>query len=258
MKVTTRWRPAPATVIACLALAIALSGTSYAAFVLPANSVGSKQLKRNAVLSSKIKDGSLLRSDFKQGQLPRGAPGALGATGPQGPPGPKGDTGSVDTSNFYDKAASDSHFLGIAATAANAANLGGAPAAHYVNGAKGGTLFQDVRTLQVDGPLAVIALPGHALMHLQLACAAPPGMAAIPSVALVNSGEAPFDLFYTNDNSAPIHTSVQAPATALLSTGLITTYGSFSNGDTLDAKVASYGDVDGCHFISEGTIAKGS
>jgi hypothetical protein len=71
-------RPSPATVIACLALSIALGGTSYAAIVLPANSVGTKQLKRAAVTSKKVRDFSLLKRDFKPGQLP---------AGPQGPPG---------------------------------------------------------------------------------------------------------------------------------------------------------------------------
>ena len=45
-----------------------------------------------------------------------GAPGAPGPPGPQGetgPMGPKGATGSVDTSNFYDKAASDGRFVAI-------------------------------------------------------------------------------------------------------------------------------------------------
>lgn len=39
-----------------------------------------------------------------------GAQGPAGAQGPQGPQGPKGETGSVDTSNFYDRAASDGRF----------------------------------------------------------------------------------------------------------------------------------------------------
>jgi hypothetical protein len=41
-------------VVACVALAIALSGASYAAITLPANSVGTKQLKKNAVTGVKI------------------------------------------------------------------------------------------------------------------------------------------------------------------------------------------------------------
>jgi hypothetical protein len=42
-------RPSPALVVACLALAVALGGTSYAAVILPKNSVGTAQLKRGAV-----------------------------------------------------------------------------------------------------------------------------------------------------------------------------------------------------------------
>lgn len=63
--------PAPAMVVACLALAVALSGTSYAkVLALPFNSVGTPQLKPNAVISSKVKNNTLLAADFKAGQLP--------------------------------------------------------------------------------------------------------------------------------------------------------------------------------------------
>jgi hypothetical protein len=75
----------PATVIAMIALAVALGGTSYAAVVLPAGSVGTKQLKKNAVTSVKVKNGSLLKKDFKAGQIPAGAKGAKGDTGATGP-----------------------------------------------------------------------------------------------------------------------------------------------------------------------------
>jgi hypothetical protein len=87
-----RFRPSPAMVIACIALGVALGGTSVAAIqALPRNSVGTKQLKKNAVVSAKVKNRSLLAVDFKAGQLPAGppgAPGAPGAPGQQGPPGP--------------------------------------------------------------------------------------------------------------------------------------------------------------------------
>jgi hypothetical protein len=46
-------RPSAALVVACLALAVALSGVSYAATTLPRNSVGPKQLKANAVSGPK-------------------------------------------------------------------------------------------------------------------------------------------------------------------------------------------------------------
>jgi hypothetical protein len=75
--------------VACIALTIALGGTSYAAITLPRNSVGTAQLKRNAVNSAKVKNFSLLRADFKRGQLP------AGPRGPQGPPGATGATGAA-------------------------------------------------------------------------------------------------------------------------------------------------------------------
>jgi hypothetical protein len=70
MKMPVRRRPSAATIIATLALVVALGGTGYAAASLPRNSVGTKQLKNNAVTSKKVKDGALLRQDFKAGQLP--------------------------------------------------------------------------------------------------------------------------------------------------------------------------------------------
>jgi hypothetical protein len=119
-----------------MALFVALGGSSYAAVKLKANSVKSVNVKNgairredlaaNSVDSSKVLDGSLKAGDFGRGQLPAGAQGPAGpegpqgpmgpmgpqgATGLQGPMGPQGPTGTVDTSNFYDKAASDSRFL---------------------------------------------------------------------------------------------------------------------------------------------------
>jgi hypothetical protein len=94
--------PAPGTVLAGVALTVALTGTAYAAGVLPTGSVGTAQLRNDAVLSSKVKDGSLLGRDFKPGQLPRGArgpaglqgpTGAQGVAGPAGPAGPAGAAG---------------------------------------------------------------------------------------------------------------------------------------------------------------------
>ena len=93
MRKVLRHRPSPAMIVACIALTIALSGASYAAVVLPKNSVGTTQLKKNAVNSSKVKNRSLLAQDFAAGQLPAGAQGPTGAqglTGPQGPPGANG------------------------------------------------------------------------------------------------------------------------------------------------------------------------
>jgi hypothetical protein len=54
MRKIVRRLPSPAMVVACIALAVALGGTSYAAIKLPRNSVGTKQLQNNAVVASKL------------------------------------------------------------------------------------------------------------------------------------------------------------------------------------------------------------
>ena len=47
-------RPSPALVIACLALVVAMTGTTWAVTTLPAGSVGSTQLRTGAVTNSKL------------------------------------------------------------------------------------------------------------------------------------------------------------------------------------------------------------
>jgi len=105
--------PSAATVIATLALFVALGGTGYAAVALAPNSVGSAQIKDGAVQSSDIKDGAVSSDDIANGaigsddiksgsiqvsDLSKGAMNGLdgkdGAQGPAGPAGPKGATGA--------------------------------------------------------------------------------------------------------------------------------------------------------------------
>ena len=62
--------PSPAMVVACIALAIALGGTAWAA-TLPRNSVGTAQLKRNAVTSIKVRNNSLTGADIRESRLGR-------------------------------------------------------------------------------------------------------------------------------------------------------------------------------------------
>ena len=116
MKRLVRHRPSPAMVIACLALGIALTGTSVAAVTaLAPNSVGTPQIKanavtaaklrnanvtgakiaRNAVTGTKVLNGSLTAADFVASSLPKGPAGPAGATGPAGPAGPAGTIGPV-------------------------------------------------------------------------------------------------------------------------------------------------------------------
>ena len=116
MKRLVRHRPSPAMVVACLALGIALTGTSVAAVTaLAPNSVGTPQIKanavtaaklrnanvtcakiaRNAVTGTKVLNGSLTAADFVASSLPKGPAGPTGATGPAGPAGPAGTIGPV-------------------------------------------------------------------------------------------------------------------------------------------------------------------
>ena len=78
-------RPSAAMVVACVALVIALGGTSYAAISLPANSVGTKQIKDRAVTKKKISARTIASL--------RGARGARGLAGPAGPAGAGGAAG---------------------------------------------------------------------------------------------------------------------------------------------------------------------
>jgi hypothetical protein len=101
-------------VVACIALLVALGGTSFAAATqIARDSVGTPQLKDNAVTTLKIRNNavttpkiknnavnsqkvanrSLLRVDFAPGQLPAGPTGPQGPAGPAGAAGPAGPAG---------------------------------------------------------------------------------------------------------------------------------------------------------------------
>lgn len=111
-----RHRPSPAMVVACLALAVALTGTSFAAVsALAPNSVGTAQIRANAVTAAKLKNanvtgakvarnaitgtkvlnGSLTAADFVAASLPKGPAGPAGPAGAAGPAGPAGTIGPI-------------------------------------------------------------------------------------------------------------------------------------------------------------------
>lgn len=87
-------RPSAAMVVACIALTVALGGTSYATIsqLIPDNAIGTAQLKDGSVTSMKVRDFTLRRWDFKRGELPRGA------VGPRGRPGVVGDLSREEAS----------------------------------------------------------------------------------------------------------------------------------------------------------------
>jgi hypothetical protein len=84
----------PAMIVACVALVVALGGVSYAAGVLPANSVGAKQIKQRAVTLKKLSPAARGALRGQKGATgPAGPKGDPGASGPAGPKGDKGDPG---------------------------------------------------------------------------------------------------------------------------------------------------------------------
>jgi hypothetical protein len=86
-----RRKPSHATVVAYLALFVALGGSSYAAVKVGSkqivnNTVSSTDVRNNSLTSKDVHDRSLLAKDFKTGQLPRGDTGPRGLTGDPGSP----------------------------------------------------------------------------------------------------------------------------------------------------------------------------
>ena len=84
--------PRPGTVIATLALCLAISGTAGAASM-----ISGKQIKNSTVTGADIKRGSIPAEDLSPAarRLLQGTSGPSGAQGAAGPPGPAGSPGPV-------------------------------------------------------------------------------------------------------------------------------------------------------------------
>ena len=83
MRLVRRYLPSPAMVVACLALLVALGGTSYAASQLARNSVGTIHLKRGAVTGVKVRSNTLTGTQINEsrlGRVPTAASAATAAT----------------------------------------------------------------------------------------------------------------------------------------------------------------------------------
>ncbi len=61
--------PSPATILACVALLVSLGGVSYAAGVLPNNSVGAAQLRKGAVTAAKVRTNAINSAKVKDGTV---------------------------------------------------------------------------------------------------------------------------------------------------------------------------------------------
>ena len=118
-------RPSPALVVSIIALIIALGGTSYAAFSVPKDSVGSKQLKKNAVTTKKIDGGAVTGAKIAGGAVTtkkiadRAVTGAKIANGTI-----TGQQVNASTLGTVPSAVNANH-------AADADALGGAPSSSY-------------------------------------------------------------------------------------------------------------------------------
>lgn len=110
-------RPSPAMGVAFVALALSVSGGSAVAqdaYTAAKRLISGSSIKKNSIPANRL-------TASARRQL-KGNTGPAGATGPQGIQGPPG---APDTSKFYDKASSDSRFLGIGAVAADSDKLDG-------------------------------------------------------------------------------------------------------------------------------------
>jgi hypothetical protein len=135
MNAIRRRLPSPAMLVACIALIVALGGVSYAASVLPKNSVGTAQLKKkavtaaklrkNAVSSSKVKDDALTGADISESSLGR-VPSAANAAD-------AAHATSADSATNANNASNATN----AASAADAAALNGRAANQLLRAAKG-------------------------------------------------------------------------------------------------------------------------
>ena len=102
MNIIRRHLASPAMLVACAALIIALGGVSYAAAVLPAGSVNTKQLRKGAVTTSKLRAAAVTPSkvDPKTIGLFKGQKGDLGPRGDAGEAGPAGQDGAKGVSGY--------------------------------------------------------------------------------------------------------------------------------------------------------------
>lgn len=97
-----------ANVTSLLALMVALGGSAFAAsYVI----TSTKQIEPKVLKKLKGRNGTPGPVGPAGAQGTPGARGERGEAGAQGPQGPQGATGTVDTSNFYDKSASDARYL---------------------------------------------------------------------------------------------------------------------------------------------------
>jgi hypothetical protein len=138
--------PSPAGVLAFVALIVALGGTSYAAFSLPKNSVGTKQLKNGAVTTTKIKNGSVTKSKIN----------ASGLTVPNAQHASSAGTATLASSAGTATHASSADTATHADTASNSTQLGGRTAASFEGSVEWALVASDGTVVQQSGGITAV------------------------------------------------------------------------------------------------------
>ena len=124
-------RPSPALIISVIALVIALGGTSFAAFRLPAGSVRTRELANGAVSGAKIKRGAVTGSKVARNSL-TGANINLGTLGAVPSATNAGHATTADTATNASHATNATHATSAdSATTASAASALGSVAYRF-------------------------------------------------------------------------------------------------------------------------------
>jgi hypothetical protein len=157
MNTISKRLPSPAAILACVALLVSLGGVSYAAGVLPNNSVGEAQLRKGAVTAAKVRTNAINSAKVKDGTL-NGADALDNSLS-------GADINESTLGQVPSAATADSANSANSASTANSANTAGfASDAGAVNGTKLRRLAVDV---QPNGSATVLTQNG---LTLALAC----------------------------------------------------------------------------------------
>jgi hypothetical protein len=149
--------PSPALAVSLVALIVALGGTSYAAFRLPMNSVGTKQLRNGAVTTKKLRTGAVTAAKLANGGVTT-AKLANGAV-----TGSKLNFTGVTVPNSTNANHADS--ADSATNATNAGELGGLAPSSFVQG--GGQVFGAHVLSNSSSYVPIVSIPGLGELQAQ-------------------------------------------------------------------------------------------
>jgi hypothetical protein len=176
-------RPDHVTLVAYLALFVALGGVSYAAVTLPMNSIGEKQLKKDSVGSAEIKSGAVGAAELKKGAVGSGqmrdgsvdaekltrslhdqlqavarqsaAPGASGQKGDPGAKGEKGVRGADGSPDSAQQVLGKLKSIQGSGSGMDADRLDGTESGAF------GRVLTAYRVVDAGPPVSLVTVPGY-------------------------------------------------------------------------------------------------